>query len=594
MILQTPPSVKAGAGDTRIRTSCRRAGPVGHPPASVLADAPRGRGRPWPPPTRMRKARFSPATGAGGTCVRRRPIVPTLGRTDTRPARARTLIARRFSTIFPLNGEKDRHFPLRRPRAIAAIEGESVAKALFDDGIRTLSLSVKYRRPRGIFCARGRCVACHMSVDGVPGVPTCITPLRAGMRDRARELPALLRSPSHRVSPGWFPFPRGFTTGCSRGRRSRGSSFSGRSAAWRVSGGSRRTRPGRTRPTLDHTAAQRQALDRLAPARPRSRSRRSIHPTTSSSSDADSPGCPRRSPPLTTGSDVLLVDEYGFPGGHSFGYQADAELASARDPLARQDHEQHVAVTYLPGTTAQGFYPPDTLLLGPGGSAGSESRLEDDACSRPLVSFSPPGANDVVPLFENNDTPGIFGERAMRLLLERDRLRPGSRAVDLRNGSGDARGGRAPSSSRHRNRGARGPHGEARRNPARRRGVRQRIGRSPTRGSRAPRAASWLREVEVAPAGRREGDALACDLLCVALPGQPAYELPYQAGIEYALSDSPIDELRVMLPVDKTAARRKTDPCRSSSPAKRRARPTGGRRSRAANGRRRGRRAVRA
>jgi hypothetical protein len=29
-----------------------RAGPVGHPPTAVLANAPRGRGRPWPPPAR--------------------------------------------------------------------------------------------------------------------------------------------------------------------------------------------------------------------------------------------------------------------------------------------------------------------------------------------------------------------------------------------------------------------------------------------------------------------------------------------------------------------------------------------------------------
>jgi hypothetical protein len=69
-------------------------------------------------------------------------------------------------------------------------------------------------------------------------------------------------------------------------------------------------------------------------------------------------------------------------------------------------------------------------------------------------------------------------------------------------------------------------------------------------GARIARASggAWLRRVEFSiPGGGKT--AVECDLLCVALPGQPAYELPYQAGIEYALSAAPIDELRVMRPV---------------------------------------------
>ena len=44
----------------------------------------------------------------------------------------------------------------------------------------------KEHKPRGIFCAIGRCTDCVMVVDGVPNVRTCITPLVAGMDVRTQ------------------------------------------------------------------------------------------------------------------------------------------------------------------------------------------------------------------------------------------------------------------------------------------------------------------------------------------------------------------------------------------------------------------------
>ena len=94
-------------------------------------------------------------------------------------------------------------------RRVRAKSGDSIAKALFDAGLRTLSYSVKYKRPRGIHCARGRCVMCHMEVDGIPGVPTCITPVRDGMRVQRENFrpffaPFLIAAVRH------IPFPAGF------------------------------------------------------------------------------------------------------------------------------------------------------------------------------------------------------------------------------------------------------------------------------------------------------------------------------------------------------------------------------------------------
>jgi sarcosine oxidase subunit alpha len=67
-------------------------------------------------------------------------------------------------------------------RKLAGHEGESIAAALHAAGVRVLRHSIRLDRPRGFFCAIGRCSSCLMTVDGVPNVMTCVTPLKAGMR----------------------------------------------------------------------------------------------------------------------------------------------------------------------------------------------------------------------------------------------------------------------------------------------------------------------------------------------------------------------------------------------------------------------------
>jgi sarcosine oxidase subunit alpha len=67
-------------------------------------------------------------------------------------------------------------------RTLRAFEGESLAVALYAEGIRTLSRSPKFHRPRGAFCFDGHCGACLLRVDGSPNVRTCLTPVRPGLR----------------------------------------------------------------------------------------------------------------------------------------------------------------------------------------------------------------------------------------------------------------------------------------------------------------------------------------------------------------------------------------------------------------------------
>ncbi|MCJ7656530.1 MAG: (2Fe-2S)-binding protein [Candidatus Atribacteria bacterium] len=73
--------------------------------------------------------------------------------------------------IFTLDGKE-----------LEGCKGEPIASALVAAGIKVLSRSIKYKRPRGFFCAIGKCSSCLMKVNGVPNIRTCVTKLEEGMR----------------------------------------------------------------------------------------------------------------------------------------------------------------------------------------------------------------------------------------------------------------------------------------------------------------------------------------------------------------------------------------------------------------------------
>jgi hypothetical protein len=65
-------------------------------------------------------------------------------------------------------------------KKLKGLEGEPIAIALKAAGVMIHRYTKKYHKPRGIFCAIGRCSDCVMIVDGKPNIRTCITPLKEG------------------------------------------------------------------------------------------------------------------------------------------------------------------------------------------------------------------------------------------------------------------------------------------------------------------------------------------------------------------------------------------------------------------------------
>ena len=65
-------------------------------------------------------------------------------------------------------------------RTIQARAGETIATALFANGIRTFGYHPKDSSPQGIFCANGQCAQCTVIADGLP-VKSCMALVKPGM-----------------------------------------------------------------------------------------------------------------------------------------------------------------------------------------------------------------------------------------------------------------------------------------------------------------------------------------------------------------------------------------------------------------------------
>ena len=63
-----------------------------------------------------------------------------------------------------------------------AYQGETIATALIGAGKRTFRLSPKEKKPRGLYCGMGVCFECLVTVDGIPNVRACMTPVKPGMK----------------------------------------------------------------------------------------------------------------------------------------------------------------------------------------------------------------------------------------------------------------------------------------------------------------------------------------------------------------------------------------------------------------------------
>lgn len=66
-------------------------------------------------------------------------------------------------------------------KSYTGVEGDTIASALYANGVRIYARSLKYHRPRGLYSLDGECSNTMMEVDGIPNVRTENTLLKQGM-----------------------------------------------------------------------------------------------------------------------------------------------------------------------------------------------------------------------------------------------------------------------------------------------------------------------------------------------------------------------------------------------------------------------------
>ena len=285
----------------------------------------------------------------------------------------------------------------------------SVAVALWEQGIRLLSHSHKYGRPRGLHCARGHCTSCLLRVDGVPNVRSCLTRVRDGMRVTRQETGAFYGRTLQKVlDSGDTLFPVGFYF------------------KWF-------TRPAALSRLFLKTLRPLAGIGRL-PAPAHGKWQQADDPTTNRQSSADwglfdevivGAGVSGLTAAAAATGRVLLVDDHPEIGGQRHG--AFIELAKSSEEYLQQfpvlgtaaaTLERAVSgladrsdVTCSLGSRAVAGYDPDGLVLHDGSGL---------AFLRSRVLTWTAGALDVLGLFPGNDVPGLFGPRAIYRLLTRD------------------------------------------------------------------------------------------------------------------------------------------------------------------------------
>jgi len=289
-------------------------------------------------------------------------------------------------------------------RDVEAKAGQTLGGALHADGVRILTRSFKYRRPRGYTCGYGACGNCPLTVDGLPGVNACERPVEGG-EDVRRE----------------------------RGWPSAGADvFRAADVAAPLLTAGFQFRLFTKTPWLAHRAERVMAWVAGAGRLPAPHAAAAVRATTAESRDVDVvvvggglSGLAASLGAADEGAAVLLVHR-GALGGRAL---ARPGSAGVRDDAGRSDRdaalalarrvEGHPGVEVLDGTAVATFDGVDLIVVSQG------RRIAVTAPSMVVAT----GSYDVPMSFAGNDKPGVMLASAVRRLMHVERVRPGRRAV---------------------------------------------------------------------------------------------------------------------------------------------------------------------
>jgi sarcosine oxidase subunit alpha len=280
-------------------------------------------------------------------------------------------------------------------RSVTGYAGDTVASALYADGVRVFSRSFKYHRPRGLMCCSGQCPNCLVSVDGEPTVRACTTPIQQDMKVAHQNAwPSLERDFLHlvgRVTPS-FGMQVGFYY----------KTFIRPRWAW---------------PYYERFLRGAAGLGRIDEAHRRTERFEKVHRHVDTLVIGGGPaGLEAAIQAAGAGRDTALVDEGLALGGHLA--WSGHEYAARAAQLEQQARD--VGVRILQPAWASGIYEGRLVPVYQGRTMhrfrAGEIVIATGAMEQPLV-------------FEANDLPGVMLGGGARRLINQYRIAPGEQAV---------------------------------------------------------------------------------------------------------------------------------------------------------------------
>ena len=296
-------------------------------------------------------------------------------------------------------------------KPVKAYENETVAAAMYAAGLREFSKSIKYRRPRGFFCAIGKCSSCMMEVDGTPNVRTCMLQVKDGMKVNRQNTLAQHLSPFLNLMK--LPpqvYMKMFT-----------------------------------RPEIIYKPAmlvmrQLTGIGKISKDKPTDEGPKQNSTELSTELLVIGGGPAGLSGALEAGKrgvDVIIVDDKPVLGGQlvkqSHTFFSDVKYAAGKrgfnlgvEMIEKINDLPNVRI--LPETTAVGYYPNENVMLltGP-----NETTLRINA-EKYLIAT---GAYEKNLSFENNDIPGVYGAGGVQTLLNVYGIKPGEKGLMIGTGN---------------------------------------------------------------------------------------------------------------------------------------------------------------